>query len=55
MGLFGIAPAAVAAVAFGVQYVPVKKYKILVRAKTFTLLMGPSSCALTVRAPALTQ
>ncbi|OLQ00843.1 Transmembrane protein 144-like B [Symbiodinium microadriaticum] len=39
MGLFGIAPAAVAAVAFGVQYVPVKKYKILVRAKTFTLLI----------------
>ena len=30
MGLSGIAPAVVAAVAFGVQYVPVKKYKILV-------------------------
>ena len=29
MGLAGIAPAVVAAIAFGVQYVPVKKYKSL--------------------------
>ena len=27
MGLSGIAPAVVSAIAFGVQYVPVKKYK----------------------------
>ena len=27
MGLAGIAPATVSAIAFGIQYVPVKKYK----------------------------
>ena len=34
MGLSGIAPAVAAAVAFGVQYVPVKKYKMLASVKS---------------------
>lgn len=37
MGLAGIAPAVVAAIAFGVQYVPVKKYKCLGAAPVVSL------------------